>query len=288
MVAEGFLPLNGLQLHYREWPGGGRPLLLLHGLASTCHIWDLVAPQLAAAGHRVVALDQRGHGQSDKPDDGYDFATIVADDLAAIESLELTRPVVIGHSWGGNVAVELAAARPEAVSGLVLIDGGFSELQSRPGMTWERAEQMLAPPDLSSFTWERFVETAKQWSLGLVWSPEVEAAVLANFEIGEDGRIRPRLRRDRHMRIVRALWEQRVSQLFPRVHCPVLLLPAMQQVEGRMAEMTVRKMESVERALSLLARGSVVWLEDAIHDVPLQRPDLVANLIIEFAQKIEE
>src|SRR5579884_2465458 len=85
------------------------PLLLLHGLASASRIWDLVAPILAQD-RRVIALDQRGHGRSEKPDTGYDFATIVADDVAAAAKLGLgERYAVAGHSWGANVALELAA-----------------------------------------------------------------------------------------------------------------------------------------------------------------------------------
>src|SRR5215212_111789 len=60
-------PATGLRLHYRDWGGTGRGLLLLHGLASSARIWDLLAPLLRPYG-RVVALDQRGHAASDKPD----------------------------------------------------------------------------------------------------------------------------------------------------------------------------------------------------------------------------
>src|SRR5262245_49905644 len=91
---EGMVAAQGVRLHYRAWGGPARasasyaPLVLLHGLASTAHIWDLVAPRLAQ-GRRIVALDQRGHGLSDKPDEGYDFATIVADDISALDQLHI-------------------------------------------------------------------------------------------------------------------------------------------------------------------------------------------------------
>ena len=63
------------------------PFLLVHGLASNARMWDGVAAVLAAAGHPVVAVDQRGHGRSSKPDEGYDFVTVVADLVALIASL---------------------------------------------------------------------------------------------------------------------------------------------------------------------------------------------------------
>ena len=94
--------LNGLSFHYRDWGGSGQPIVLLHGLASTCHIWDMVAPILAED-NAVVALDQRGHGVSAKPDDGYDFATVSNDLLDLIRSRNMERPIVVGHSWGATL-----------------------------------------------------------------------------------------------------------------------------------------------------------------------------------------
>ena len=98
--------LNGLSFHYRDWGGTGQLVVLLHGLASTCQIWDLVAPILADD-YAVVALDQRGHGRSAKPDYGYDFATVGGDLLALIEAKGMERPLIAGHSWGGDVALSL-------------------------------------------------------------------------------------------------------------------------------------------------------------------------------------
>ena len=104
--------LNGLDFHYRDWDGSGQSIILLHGLASNCHIWDMVAPILAKD-NAVVALDQRGHGVSAKPDDGYDFATVSNDLLDLIRARNMERPIVVGHSWGADVALEFAAAYPE-------------------------------------------------------------------------------------------------------------------------------------------------------------------------------
>ena len=130
---------NGsIELAYREWSGDGGPIVLLHGLSSSSRIWDQVAARLAPR-WRVVALDQRGHGRSDKPDRGYDFATIVADDRAALAALGAERPLLVGHSWGGNVALQWAVEPGPAPRGLVLVDGGFLDPSRR--MTWAEAER---------------------------------------------------------------------------------------------------------------------------------------------------
>ena len=124
-------------------------MLLVHGLASNARLWDGVADRLAASGHPVAAVDQRGHGQSDKPDDGYDFATLTGDLLALLADLgwqDERRPWVAGQSWGANVVLELAVRHPDATQGLVLVDGGTMELGHRFA-DWPTCEAALAPPD---------------------------------------------------------------------------------------------------------------------------------------------
>ena len=273
-----YIDLRGLPFHYRDWGGDGRPVLLLHGLASTCHIWDLVAP-LLAEDFRVVALDQRGHGQSAQADEGFDFATVSGDAAAFIKHLGWEQPVVAGHSWGADVALELAAAEPDMTSGLIFVDGGTIEPSARPGWSLEQARQDMAPPIFTGFTAEmmrsRVIEGAR---FGPNPSETVVEAVLANFRVLEDGTIQSNLRRENHLRIIDALWDHRPSQLYPTLRCPVLMLPARQSTPDAM-DRRFRREESMARAASLMPVSKTVWLEDSIHDVPLQRPELVANTI---------
>ena len=165
-----YVDLAGLRLHYRDWGGDGPPLVLLHGLASNCRIWDLVAPLLRSR-FRVVAPDLRGHGQTEGPDDGYDFDTISGDVHGFLAALGLDSPILAGHSWGGNVVLHYAAGRPADVAGLVMVDGGLIEVSRIPGMTWERAQVMLAPPDFAGVTWDSMLAWAKDSDLGTFWNP---------------------------------------------------------------------------------------------------------------------
>ena len=275
-----YTELRGLRFHYRDWGGDGRPVLLLHGLASTCHIWDLAAP-LLARDFRVVALDQRGHGQSAQVDDGYDFATVRGDAAAFIEHLGWQRPIIVGHSWGADVALELAAARPELASGLIFVDGGTIDISSRPGWTLEQAREEMAPPIFTGFTPRMMRERVVSGGRFGPNPPETAIeAVLANFRELDDGTIQSNLRRENHLRIIDALWEHKPFELYPTLQCATLLLPARQAVPDAMAR-RLRREESIARAESLLPRSKTVWLEDSIHDVPLQRPALVADTIRE-------
>jgi pimeloyl-ACP methyl ester carboxylesterase len=105
----------GPGLAARSFAGGARhPVLLVHGLSSNARLWDAVAGHLADAGHPVVAVDLRGHGASAAiADDEPDAIAQAAHDLAAVcTDLGWPSPVVAGQSWGGNVVLQLAAARP--------------------------------------------------------------------------------------------------------------------------------------------------------------------------------
>ncbi|MET9953151.1 alpha/beta hydrolase [Streptomyces sp. NPDC006339] len=103
---------EGVRLSLRDWGGGGtgRSLLLLHGLAGHAGEWDGVARRLRADGHRVVALDQRGHGASERHPKDVSRAAYVADILAVLDHLGLTDTVLVGQSYGGHAALLTAAA----------------------------------------------------------------------------------------------------------------------------------------------------------------------------------
>ncbi len=283
-VRDAYITLRGLRFHYRDWGGGGPPVVLLHGLASNARIWDLTAPLLARS-FRVLALDQRGHGLSDKPNEGYDFPSISGELTALIEALGLERPGLVGHSWGGSVALQFAADHPEAIPWLALVDGGFLEISAFEGMTWERVQQLMAPPPLDGVKLSAFLQGARSWpDLKEVWSDDVQSIVLANFRIDEDETIHPHLTRENHLKILRSLWEQKPSELWADLRCPVLLVPATRQsADPRSAVWLEAKRKAIALAQERLPGVRVVWMEDTIHDVPLQRPAALADAIAEFA-----
>ncbi|MEO1934790.1 MAG: alpha/beta hydrolase [Myxococcales bacterium] len=107
-----------------EWSTGGVPLVLLHGLGNEAHLWDDFIPCVAPH-YRVLALDQRGHGDSDwDPEVRYD-AESMADDLEAVlDATNIDRLVLVGFSMGGRVAMTFAGRHPERLAGLVIIDIG--------------------------------------------------------------------------------------------------------------------------------------------------------------------
>ena len=280
-TADRFATVDGLRFHYREYATfstQNRPIVLLHGLASSSQIWDSVAPLLAESS-RVIALDQRGHGQSDKPDTGYGFGSVVGDLDAFLRELDIERPILVGHSWGANVALEYAATYPGRVAGLVLVDGGLEELPSQEETTWEQIERDMAPPDLTHFTPRELVAQVKEWEWGTFWNDQVEAAVLSLFEVDERGKVKPRLSKTNHLRILRAIWQQRLATVYPTVAAPVLIVPALNTDDVEAIE---RKRAKVAQAEALLRSTRVHWFEETYHDIPLQRPRELTAVIESF------
>jgi pimeloyl-ACP methyl ester carboxylesterase len=274
---------GGPRLALRRIDGERRPVLLVHGLASNARTWDGVAARLAAAGHEVVAVDQRGHGHSEQAADGYTTPQC-ADDLAQlIELLGFTgerAPVVAGQSWGGNVVVDLAA-RHGGAAGIALVDGGWIRL-SRRFATFDDCWAALAPPRFDAV---RVDDLTRRMAEGHAdWSVEGVAGTMANFELLDDGTVRPWLRREHHREIVRSMFEGEPAALFPLVQVPVLLVPVVADPPGDVDE---AKRAAVAEAESLLANASIRWYLGADHDVHVQHPHQIADDLLGLVALVE-
>jgi len=269
---------EGVELAADAWlpaAAPGVPFVLVHGLASNARTWDGVADRLAGYGHPAVTVDLRGHGRSSRPDGPYDVAT-VADDLASlIDAMQLERPIVAGQSWGGNVVVELAARHPDAIGGIVCVDGGWLE-PSREFPDWDACRAALAPPRLAGrpiTEVEEYVRSAHR-----DWPESGIRGTLANFEVLPDGTIAPWLTFDHHITVLRGLWEHHPSERFPDLGVPVLLAP----VDGGDTDWTRRKRRDVEAATAMIPDVRVRWFVGD-HDIHAQRPDELSSVMHEFA-----
>lgn len=121
----GRIDAQGVSLFFEEAGDGDPPVLLVHGGAFCNHHYMEPIFERLRHQHRVVSIDLRGHGDSDRASDGRYSNAVFADDLAVVcEGLELLRPVVVGHSSGGHAALELAVRHPSTPSALVLLDAG--------------------------------------------------------------------------------------------------------------------------------------------------------------------
>jgi non-heme chloroperoxidase len=117
----GFITVNGVRLHYLDWGGSGGTLLFLTGMGNTAHIYDALAPKFTDR-FRVLGLTRRGFGESEKPETGYDTATLVEDILQFLDGMKIQRVSFVGHSLAGDELTMFATKYPQRVEKLVYLD----------------------------------------------------------------------------------------------------------------------------------------------------------------------
>ena len=159
--------VNGVRLYYEEH-GEGPPILCIHGTGGSALIWGAAVPELARLG-RVIVYDRRGCTRSQRPDP-YDKTSVAqhADDAAALLDAVGAAPVaVVGRSYGGAIAIDLALRYPERVRGLVLLEAAIFSL-SAEALAWEeslRQHVLTAAEDVTTVgeTFIRFVLGDGTW-----------------------------------------------------------------------------------------------------------------------------
>jgi pimeloyl-ACP methyl ester carboxylesterase len=114
-----------VKLEVLDWGGAGRPLVMLAGLGNTAHVFDKFAPKLTTTYH-VYGITRRGFGDSGAPSSGYAADRLGDDVLAVLEALKIVKPVIAGHSLGGEELSSIGTRHPEKVAGLIYLDAGFS------------------------------------------------------------------------------------------------------------------------------------------------------------------
>ncbi len=253
--------VNGITLHYLDWgPADAPPVVLLHGITGHARVWDHLARHLTPA-RRVLALDQRGHGDSDPaPDDDYRVGTM-ADDLAAFAgSLHLDRYALVGHSMGGRIAIQYAGEHAARLERLVIIDIGPDI--NLAGLQRVRDMMANAPERIESEEWAvEYIRRAnprqdpdllrERVRHGLRRQPDGE--LTWKYARG----LREMMRAGRRDTV--DLWEP-----LPRITCPTLVV--------RGAESDILAPDVAKKMAERLPDGRLVEIAGAGHTVPVDRP----------------
>ena len=269
LPSENDLSIGQLRFRYLDWgTKGRRPILFLHGGALTAHTWDLCCLALRDEFH-CLALDQRGHGDSDwAPDTDYSIDAQREDIRGFADQLGLDRFVLVGQSMGAINGLAFAAAHPERLSALVMIDAG-PEVRRRGSSRIREFVNGGAKPE----TLEEIIERA------LAFNPRRDPQILRrslmhNLRRQPDGswswkydrRRFQQMGGDRHAAERRGLADGLV-----RVTCPTLVV--------RGAESDVFHDEDAERLASSMPDGRWIKIPKAGHTVQGDNPkDLVAAL----------
>jgi pimeloyl-ACP methyl ester carboxylesterase len=131
---------NDLNIQTAQWDGAGKTLLAVHGITANCMSWKTYASALTPE-HKLIAVDLRGRGLSDKPSSGYSIDHHVQDIRCLLDRMELPEVIIIGHSLGAFIALVFAASYPQRTQGLILVDGGGS----MPPEKWEKVAAAIKP-----------------------------------------------------------------------------------------------------------------------------------------------
>jgi pimeloyl-ACP methyl ester carboxylesterase len=277
-VRDDVLTLNGLRFHYRDWGSPeAPPLVLLHGFTGNAGHGDTVARAMADR-YRVLALDQRGHGESDwAPDQNYLAATVNEDFAAFVAALQLGRFAIVGFSFGGHVAFSYAAAHPDRVERLVLVESSAgpstpafdAHIAAMKGLPWEfntpdEAVRSFAAAGLAPFAPEQelrhWVETGLKQQPDDSWTWRLDPVM---WQGGSSVHL--------------TQTEDVMWRLLPRVTCPTLLV--------RGAETMAFPLDRAERMAAVMPDARVASLPRAGHwpalDNPIGFVQVVRNFLAE-------
>ncbi len=191
-----YVETNGIRLHYLDHGAGDHTLVLTHGLSANAHSFDGLIAAGLADGMRVLTVDLRGRGESDKPETGYTMGDHAEDMLGLFDALDLDSVILGGHSFGGLLTYYMAAHHPDRVERCVVLDApaevheGILD-QIKPSL--DRLEAVLP-------SWDHYLELIKSmpyyegW-----WDPAIEGFYRADVADNPDGTVQAKSHSD-HIR----------------------------------------------------------------------------------------
>lgn len=251
---------DGVRLECRDRPGPGPSVVLLHGLAGHAGEWDGTARWLSPR-HRVVAVDQRGHGASERRPGDVSRAAYVDDAVAVITRSGSGPVILVGQSLGGHTAMLTAAARPDLVRALVLVEAGPGG--PNPGV----------PADIGAWldSWPVPFPSVESAAAFLGGGP-VGRGWAEGLERRDDGWW-PRFDRDVMVASLRENAERAFWQEWDALRCPTLVVLAEKGIIGP---------EEAEEMCRRQPRAVAVGVPGAGHDVHLERPDALRQAMAAF------
>lgn len=255
---------NGLRLHYLDWGEEGRPpMVLLHGFSAHAHYWDGFAAKMRGDYH-VYALDQRGHGDSDWSDT-YPQEAMPSDLEAFVGQLGLTRFTLAGHSMGGGVAFRYAAAHPEQIEKMIIVDSGLPAPERPPvpgrdnSVTRSLAQEFYENEDAAVAHFGRMNPRAPEDRLRVAVRQAFRALPDGRYTYKFDPKLRSRLSSAEDVEAFRASAKE-LRDRMSGVACPVLIL--------RGEHSDILSPEVAEETEAAFPSATVVTVPGTGHNIP--------------------
>jgi pimeloyl-ACP methyl ester carboxylesterase len=257
---------SGLGLHLLEWPGEEPAIVLLHPNRTNARVWDFVVAH-SGLPNRMLAVDHRGHGASDWPDEGYDLQDYVDDDVALIEGLGLGPVVLAGAATGGNIALLIASQRPDLVRAVAVFDPGLS---LDPAINAEVQEEIE-----KGYQFEDRASALDAMPFSDLWTSHVRAHFGHHgFRDLPDGGVAGRYQKEA-ARHTEAVLEQDMWDAI-EVSCPLLAV--------RGAESAVFDRHKLVRLADMVSRSVIAEVPRANHRVTQDNPAFCAALLDGFVR----
>lgn len=266
-----WLTVGAIELHYLEWLGTEPTIVLLHPNRTNARVWDFAVAE-SGLPNRFVALDHRGHGRSDWPEQGYALQDYVDDDAAVLQELGGGQPVVlVGAATGGNVALLLASQHPDLVAGLVVIDPGLS---LDPDINADVQNQIDR-----FYRFDDFEDAAASLAFSGYWTDRMRAHFVSHaYAPDGEGGVQATYRKEAAMETETAL-EEDLWDLID-VHCPTLAL------RGDVSEVFDRG--RLLRLADIVDDCTIAEIPRANHRVMQDAPRAVAGLLDSFVLRLSE
>lgn len=188
-----FVTVNGIQLHYLDWGGSGEVLLFLAGMGCSVHIFDEFAPRFTDR-FRVLAVDRRGHGDSDYPESGYDPDTLTEDVRQFLDIQNIDRVILAGHSMARVELSRFAILYPERLLKLVFLDAAYdtASVEDKAAREKNPLPKIIPPwPKDEPDSFDDFVATVK-WlypALAVIWGEVMEEQTRHGVKTNAEGKI---------------------------------------------------------------------------------------------------
>ncbi len=268
---------TGERIYYQGLPNfTDPPVILLHGLSQQSRYWELVEREVQRP---CIAVDLRGHGDSQDfgPESNFSVERVAQDVIELMDHLQLASAHIVGHSWGASIALRIAVSAPQRILSCALIDGGaFNPNDLIPNIVSSAAElrELLTPPT-GPFSQEMLANHYRE--LGGTDSSQVMAAVSETYTGSETGGFVTKIGFARHMKVLDGLLGYHHIRDIRNIRVPTWV------VNCRSDDFwDIAKSDSIP----MLLNNHLIHVQNwygCVHDVPLQRPLAVAELISTIA-----
>ena len=215
---------DGVQINLATWQGNAGPILCVHGITANCRCWDVLAEALTPD-YRVIAMDLRGRGQSEKPSTGYSLDYHLRDINSLLDDLQLERAVIMGHSLGAFIALAFAAQYPERTDRLILVDGAGDLSTDQMNKVFVGIKPALDRLGQIFTSADAYLDTMKQAPYLHPWTSAVETYCRYEIE-AVDGGVRTNIDPAHIQEEAANFRKVNCASLYSGLRCKVLILRA--------------------------------------------------------------